>query len=221
MPVTELFIIGKTTVPSSWVAFIIAFVVAYSAIRIRYGKNIAEILVDATFYFIIVWKFSVILTDFGSVIKSPLSIIYFHGGAVGFYLGILAAAVRILLELKRKGLGRMDRLALFVGFVTIQSVYQVMMVFLNEGTLSARVITVVSFTLLALFVWIFVGKEKSSPAQLVYLLMAVNFFVAVFQPSGIIGASALLATVLIGLFFLVLVFKGPVMELNTESEGLT
>ena len=217
MLVTELFIIGKTTVPSSWGALIVAFVVAYATIRIRYGKKIAGLLVDAIFYFVLVWKLSVILTDFVSVIKSPLSIIYFNGGLVGFYLGLFAAGARILIETKRNKLSRIDRLALFVGLVTIQAVYQVMMVFLNEGALVAQVITVSFFTLFAIFVWIIVGKPNTQPVQLAYLFIALHFFVATLQPAGVFGTSSVLATFFIGLFFVVFLFKGPGMYL--ESEG--
>ena len=88
MAVTKMFIIGSLTVPSTWIALITAFVVAYSAVRIRIGKYTADILLDAVFYFIIVWKLSVIFTNFNTVIKSPLSIIYFDGGILGFYLGL-------------------------------------------------------------------------------------------------------------------------------------
>ena len=38
------------SVSSSWIALIVAFVVAYSAVRVRYGKKHAEILSDAFFY---------------------------------------------------------------------------------------------------------------------------------------------------------------------------
>ena len=43
-----------------------------------------------------------ILTNFNTVIKSPLSIIYFDGGIVGFYLGLVAAGIRILLKLEKE-----------------------------------------------------------------------------------------------------------------------
>lgn len=213
MLVTELFIIGRTTVPSSWIALIVAFVVAYSAIRMKYGKSIAEVLADAIFYFMIVWKLSVIVTDFGSVIKSPLSIVYFHGGLVGFYLGLFVAAISVLIKLKRRGLARIDSVALFVGVVLIQAIYQVMMVLLNEGALVAQIMTIMFFTLFAIFIWIIVGKVESSPIQLALLFMAMHFFVAAFQPAGVLGTSVL-ATLMISLFFSVFLFRGPVMEME-------
>ena len=104
MAVTKLFIIGNTTVPSSWVALVLAFALTYLVIRLRYGKRISGVLVDSMFYFVLVWKLSVILTDFKNVIKSPLSIIYFNGGRIGLYLGLLAGMVTIVIELKKNGM---------------------------------------------------------------------------------------------------------------------
>ena len=97
MPVTSFFTIGSLSVPSSWIALMAAFVVAYSAVRFRYGKKHAEIIGDAFFYLVIVWKLSVVLTDFDSVLRSPLAIVYFHGGVVGFYLGLLFIAGKIFM----------------------------------------------------------------------------------------------------------------------------
>ena len=119
MIVTNFYFVGNVTLASSWIALIIAFVVAYIAIRFRFGKEISGVLVDSIFYFVLVWKLSVIVTDFGNVIKSPLSIIYFNGGTIGFYLALLAVGITLLIESKKKKLHRIDRLALFISFVVI------------------------------------------------------------------------------------------------------
>ena len=214
MFVTKLFMIGNVTVPSSWISLIIAFIVAYIAVRIRYGKRSADVLLDAIFYFVLVWKLSVIVTDFGTIIKSPLSIIYFHGGVVGFYLGLFAAGVTILIDAKKKGLGLMDRVGLFTGVVTIQSVYQVLMALFNEGSLVARSVTVAVFILFVLFVWIVIEKPGSSLVQFGYLFLAVHLFVAAFQPAGLLGAPVI-GTLLISLFFTVVLFR----KRHIESEG--
>ncbi|BCB05675.1 hypothetical protein KH172YL63_38080 [Bacillus sp. KH172YL63] len=48
--------------------------------------------------FILVWKLSVIIVDFQTVIKHPLTLIYFHGGTVGYWSGLLAAGGYLLLK---------------------------------------------------------------------------------------------------------------------------
>ena len=88
---------------------------------------------DTFFYLVIVWKLSILFTDFDSVLRSPLAIFYFHGGVFGFYLGLLFIAGKILWEMKKGRLDVVGFRALFTGAVLVQVVYQVMMVLLNEG----------------------------------------------------------------------------------------
>ncbi|WP_203245975.1 hypothetical protein [Sporosarcina beigongshangi] len=199
MPVTDYFTIVNTSVPSSWIALIVAFVVAYSAIRIRYGKKYAEILSDAFFYLIIVWKLSVLLTDFSSVIRSPLSLIYFDGGVVGFYLGLVFVAGKILWDSKKKRLTAKGIQALLTGAVVVQAVYQVMMVLLNDGELVVQVVTVVAFVLFVIVYWM----KGDGSLPFIGLFVAVHVFVAVWQPAGLLD-TPFITTLLIGLFFMVL-----------------
>lgn len=197
MLVTDYFTIVNTSVPSSWIALIVAFVIAYSAIRVRYGKKYAEILSDGFFYLVIVWKLSVVLTDFSSVIRSPISLIYFDGGVVGFYLGLVFVAGKILWDSKKKRLTAEGIQALLMGAVVVQAVYQVMMVLLNDGELVVQVVTVVAFVWFAIFYWM--KGDGSRP--FIGLFMTVHVFVAVWQPAGLFD-TPLISTLLIGLFFM-------------------
>lgn len=212
MGVTHYFIVGSATIPSSWVALMIGFLVAYIMIRLKYGKQLSELLVDAIFYFILVWKLSVILTQFGNVISSPLSILYFNGGRVGVILGILVAGIKVLVALKKNKIKLNDIQALFLGVVIIQTVYQIVMVLLNEATVLIQVMTISSFVLFSIFTWLMIVRGKYSPIQLPVLFTAVHLFVASFQPAGLFGS---MATMLMSLFFIVISFKERVIE----SEG--
>lgn len=207
MPVTEYFTIVNLTVPSSWIALLTAFFITYAAIRIRYGKRISGVLVDAIFYFILVWKLSVIITDFGHVIKSPLSILYFNGGKLGFYLGIVAAGIAIYIELKKNGFHKLERIGLFTGLVTIQATYQILMVLLNEGALFTQFITIFMFALFAVYVWLSLEKMQDSFNQYALLLIAVHLFVAAFQPMGVFSTSVF-ATLLMSLYAVLFLFRG-------------
>ncbi|MCZ2257258.1 hypothetical protein [Sporosarcina sp. G11-34] len=206
MNVTNFIIIANTTVPATWIALVVAFVVAYFAIRLKFGKRISGVLSDSIFYFIIVWKFSVILTDFQNVIKAPLSIIYFNGGRIGFYLGLLAIIITILIELKRKTLHKFDLVPLFVGVITIQTIYQILMAFLNDGSLVAKIMTVLIFSTFTLLVWGTMKKFEKTPIQLALLFTAVHIFAASFQPVGIFGIPVF-TTLIISLFFIIITIK--------------
>ncbi|MBO1911831.1 hypothetical protein J4G37_44465, partial [Microvirga sp. 3-52] len=138
-----------------------------------------------------------------NVIKSPLSIIYFNGGQIGLYLGIIAGMVAILIELKKNGMHTIEKQALFLGFITIQSIFQLAMVFLNEGAKSAEIVTIIMFTLVAVFIWMSINKMDNAIIQLTLLFAASHFFTTLFQPSSYMSNSlfiTILATVFIVIF---------------------
>lgn len=203
MPVTTFFIIGSLSVPTSWIALITAFVVAYSAVRFRYGKKHAEMIGDTFFYLVVVWKLSIIFTDFDSILRSPLAIFYFNGGAVGFYLGLFFIGGKILWSMRKGRLSADGFRALFTGAILVQVVFQVMMVLLNEGEIIAQVVTIVVFAVFVIFFWMNSRKTGSWPLQLALLFMAVHIFVAAVQPEGF-NQTPLISTLASGLFFVVI-----------------
>ena len=87
MVVTNYFQIGNLSAPSSWIAFMVGVVSAYVAVRVRFGKPQGDRVADAFFTLGLIWKFSILLTDFKSVLRSPMAFIYFDGGTIGFFLG--------------------------------------------------------------------------------------------------------------------------------------
>ncbi|MDN4606837.1 hypothetical protein [Sporosarcina highlanderae] len=205
MPVTKLFLIGNLTVPSNWIAIIIAFIIAYSVIRLRLGKKQATLFSDAIFYVIIIWKLSVILTDFSIVIRAPISIVYFNGGIFGFCLGLVFVAGRIWFEWIKGRVDVKSLVALFTGAVTMQAVFQVMMVLLNRGSLVAGIGTAVIFIVVAIFVWMSFDETGNHMMMTALLFMAAHVFVATIQPKGLLNPP-LLITTSIGLFFIA-IFK--------------
>lgn len=200
MLVTNYFLLYNLTVPSSWIALIIAFVIAYSIVRLRFGKHLAEQLADLIFYFIIVWKLSVLITNFETVLHSPLSIIYFHGGRFGIFLGLFVMGLKVFINLKKKILYKDDLFALYFGSVIVQAVYQLLMILLNEVGWLAQLMTLIMFTAFVLFI-LFMGKRTSvSLSQLALLFAAIHLFTGSFQPAGILGTSVI-ATIIMSLFF--------------------
>lgn len=193
------FLIGNATIPSTWVALVAGFIVSYLAVRFRFGKVIADTLVDAIFYFILIWKLSVIVTQFGNVIKSPLSILYFNGGRVGVILGLLGASIKIISEMNKKQLNQKCVEALFLGVVITQAVYQVIFVLVNETTILVQLVTIMSFVFFTLFVWLTIEKETYNSIQLPILFIAVHFFVTAFQSTSLFNS---LTITFISLFFI-------------------
>ncbi|MGE7622520.1 hypothetical protein ACQKMD_05470 [Viridibacillus sp. NPDC096237] len=80
MPVTEWYTIRGVTLPTSWVSALIAFTLTGFILWWRYSRKKASVYADHAIFFILIWKFSVIVTDLSLVIKQPLIILFFNGG---------------------------------------------------------------------------------------------------------------------------------------------
>lgn len=208
MFVTKYFLIGKVSIASSWIALILAFLVAYFVVRWKYGKSSADLLGDAIFYFIIVWKLSVIVTDFKTVLQFPLSIIYFNGGTIGVFLGIGAVAVKVFIDMKNKRLPYGHIMSLLLGGIVIQSMYQILIVLLNEGSFAIGLLTVIIFSIFGLGVLLFMDRFKDMPYQLILLMVGVHLFVSVLQPAGLFQTPMFVA---IGLAAVMAIMIYPVL----------
>ena len=206
MVVTNYFQIANLSAPSSWIAFMVGVVLAYVAVRVRFGKPQGDRVADAFFTLVLIWKFSILLTDFKSVLRSPMAFIYFDGGTIGFFLGLLVIAMKVLWDWKKGRLSIRAMHALFTGAVIAQVLYQVMMVVLNDGEWVAQVVTVLFFGLFLLYFWLDSRNTKDMRSA-IWLFMAVHLFVATVQPKGLAGA-AFGATLVLGLFFGLLYAKG-------------
>lgn len=205
MFVTKYFLIGKVSVASSWVALILSFIVAYAVVRVKYGKSSAVLLGDSLFYFIIVWKLSVLVTDFKTVLQFPLSIIYFNGGTVGIFLGMGAAAIKIMLEMKSKGLSHERFYSLLVGLITILSMYQILIALFNEGPLLIRFVTVILFSAFILMILVFLNQLKEIPLQFILLMIGLHLFISALQPAGLMQTPMFVALT-IGGFMMIISF---------------
>lgn len=193
MFVTKYFLIGKVSVASSWIALILSFVVAYGIVRMKYGKSSANLLGDAIFYFIIVWKLSVLITDFKTVLQFPLSIIYFNGGTVGVFLGIIAAAIKVYLEMINKRLSNERFISLLLGMMTIQSMYQIFIAIFNDGPLLVRLVTIISFSAFILTILLFIDQLEEIPLQFILLMIGLHLFTSALQPAGFMQTPMFIA----------------------------
>ena len=217
MPVTTYYTIVSLTAPSSWIAIIIAFVIAYVAVRYRFGKKNAETLMDAFFYFVIVWKLSVLVVDFKSVIHSPLSLLYFNGGIVGYTLGIASAAAKFYWDKKKGRTEQNALLAILTGVILAQAAFQVSMVLLNDGEWIAQATTISGFIVFSIFFWLNSRKSVNWQLQLIGLFMLVHLFIASIQPGSLLNTS-LLTNIGIGIYFILIFSAVKRKELRMEGQ---
>lgn len=203
MLVNKYYLIGKITVPSSWIALIVAFIVAYSLVRILFKAKSANKWADQFFTILVIWKLSVVVTHASLIIKTPMAIVYFNGGLVGFCLGIAYLFIRGWMDQRRGSLMKERWDSLLYGAVFTLSTYQVGMAVLNDGPIYVRVATVILFTvLLLLAIWRFTKKKEIGNQEPV-LLAAVHLFAASFQPAGVWNGALLVTLLIVGFWMLI------------------
>ncbi|GKV67548.1 hypothetical protein NCCP2716_00460 [Sporosarcina sp. NCCP-2716] len=185
MPVTEYYVLWKVTVPSTWMAAVLGLIAGWLAVRRQFGKRSAELIGDAFFTVLIVWKLSVIVTDFPVVWRSPAAILYFNGGAPGFIAGMCVAGLLAVRSEKRLPVS-FSRVILLAA-ACAQGVYQIMMALLNAGPAYAKVLTAVLFGTLVIAAFRYAGRHEMPVRSGALLLIAVHAFTAAVQPSGFAG----------------------------------
>ena len=215
LPVTEWFIIKSLTVPSSWVAVLLALILTGIVVWRVFGKETEDWYSDAAILFLLVWKLSVIVTDFDMILDSPLSILYFNGGETGLYLGVIAALGRLFWQLRRKGWPKRELVDMLIAMVMVQSLYQLFMVLLNEAEMWQKILTVLVFVGLTMLTW---QKAKLSSVwriQLTILFLAGHLFVSILQPRGFVQTPLFVT----GLFVLCSVAIYVVTHKQQEQMG--
>lgn len=185
MPVTEWYIIKSLTVPSSWIAVILAILITGIILWRVFGKVTEQWFSDTAILFLLVWKLSVVITDFDMIFDFPLSILYFNGGTTGLFIGLIVSLARLLWLLRRQGWPQRELVALLIALVMVQSVYQFIMILLNETALWQKVITAVLFAGLTTLTWLKASISSVWCIQLTLLFLGIHIFVALIQPHGL------------------------------------
>ncbi|MFE6166352.1 hypothetical protein ACFVP8_00610 [Viridibacillus arvi] len=206
MPVTEWYTIRGVTLPTSWVSVLIAFTLVGIILWWRYGKKEASVYADHAIFFILVWKFSVIVTDLSLVIKQPLIILFFNDGTVGFYIAIVATCISIFRQLKKNAFAASQLRTLTIAIIITQSLYQIAMALQNEGLAWQRWLTVIAF-----FIWLLIVIKNGLNQdiwrkQLIILFSLSHIFIALLQPGGF-WEKSLMATFIFSLFVLFVHFS--------------
>lgn len=195
LPVTDWFIIKSLTIPSSWIAILLALFITGIVLRMKFGKDTEDWFSDAAILFLIVWKFSVVFTDFDMIVKYPLGILYFNGGETGFYIALVLALSRLVWQIRSRGLPEREVGAMLIGFVLLQSLYQFLMVIMNEAEIWQKLMTIVIFTGMTTLTWKKAFASNVWRLQLLTLFLFTHILAAVLQPEGVFQ-SPLMVTVL-------------------------
>ncbi|MGE6754493.1 hypothetical protein ACQKFO_13655 [Rossellomorea sp. NPDC071047] len=93
----QWYTIGSFTFPASWAAIIASLILTFLVLYF-WNRKASDWYSNSIFTFLLVWKLSVIVVDFPTVMEHPITILYFHGGVIGYWLGLIAALAYIFVK---------------------------------------------------------------------------------------------------------------------------
>lgn len=217
--VTNSYTIISLTVPAIWIAFIISVVVTILLLWWRFSKRLASFYSDCVVTFLIVWKLSIIVTDFQVVVSQPLSILYFTTGAVSICLGIIAVAVNVLRDFRNGVVQLEDLPALLASVIVMQGVYQLFVVLLNDNTYWQELLTVIVFAIIGIVVVLKLRVSENWGQQIALFFVIGHIFVALMQPKGILQPSLLSSVLFITLYFIIPYWERMKQEIHITEEN--
>jgi hypothetical protein len=192
----EWYRIFSLTIPSTWIAFILAAVITGIIIYFKFNKETSNQFGDLVFIFILVWKLSILLTDFSISIKHPWMILYFSGGRTGVYIGVIWVILSLLYrQIQHRSLPSHGALAF--AFISFYSSFAVLVVLLNQASILDIVLALIAAILMVLFIM----KYRETihmvlPFLLVYcifhLILRESIFSTSMLTASIFGAVLLL-----------------------------
>lgn len=176
---SDAFQLGPFLLKMSILAVVISLACGFFAISLRLKgdeiarKAIIEMLSNAVFLALLIWKLSYILFHFSKAMNNPSSILYFSGGENGVWLAALAVAVYLTRSIRKKGVPvHLVFLGGATGFFAASGVYHLLTVVLENSHTWFAVQQVV---LSGVFLW-WLYQSKQDPAGLSYWLPLVLWF---------------------------------------------
>ena len=93
----QWYTLGNFTFPSSWGALIASFLLTLLCFYF-WNRKTSDWYSNSIIIFLFIWKLSVIVVDFQTVINHPITILYFNGGRIGFWVGLLAVIGYLIIK---------------------------------------------------------------------------------------------------------------------------
>lgn len=179
--------------PSYRSRFTYYFFIVWLILRLQFSKKWSELYSDAIFTFIIVWKLSLLVTDFKTVVSNPITMLYFNGGTTGVYLGVIAASLQLWRKRQSLQLEEQDMIACSWAIILTQSIYQMLAVLLNDNNTSSEVITLAVLSVVTLVIlWKLMAVKQA------LLLYTISYLIVAFlQPFGIWQTAVAVSLILL------------------------
>ncbi|MDF2856132.1 MAG: hypothetical protein K0Q87_1983 [Neobacillus sp.] len=110
--------IGSLSIASKWIFLAVALLLSYILFKLhKFSTALLDVLSNSLFIGFLVLKLSLILVQPNLVIKSPLSLLYFTGGKIGFWLAVSIASAVYFWGTRMQGISLQTRVNTFGLFV--------------------------------------------------------------------------------------------------------
>ncbi|MBS4208361.1 hypothetical protein [Bacillus sp. FJAT-50079] len=188
---------GSLTLPTAWLAIIIASLLTTGMLFLLKRKKEADYYSNAILLFILTWKLSVIIFQWSFVVANPMTIIYFDGGIKGYWLGIIVACTYLFVTIRRQ----MDWATIFQAFLLTMVIYELTIKIVEEISITMKLIFLLvngSFAIATMLK----GREDSWRSQLIILFPIMQILLYSFHDR--IFSSPIITYVVASMMLLIL-----------------
>lgn len=117
------FQLGNLTIPSIWLAVLMAVGVTIGLYRLIWKRKIGAWFSDSVFYYILIWKFSYIVLNFSLFVDYPLGALYFNGGRVGHVVALAIVMTLLWYKAKKEAFSQELLPVMLLFYLTYQVAY--------------------------------------------------------------------------------------------------
>ncbi|MEI4771607.1 hypothetical protein WAX74_18450 [Psychrobacillus sp. FJAT-51614] len=176
------------TVPSTWLAFVFAAILTAFILYAKFSKETANQFSDIIFLFIVVWKLSIVLTDFSTIIQHPWMLLYFSGERAGVYIGVVWVIFYMFYLLKKQKPFPLNKALIFT-LITFYSTFTILVAILNKSS-----VTQISFTIFIVFLLIWILFKYKETIRVVILFFFIYCMLHLIFQNSLISTSMITAT---------------------------
>lgn len=129
---------GSITVPTKWLFLAVALLVSYFLLKLHknppFSSKIFDAISNSILVGVVILKLSLIIIEPNLVMKNPLSLLYFTGGELGYWMAVSASGVYFFWDTKKKGSPFPEQMrAAFFYILFSYSVYHLAVLVTNPG----------------------------------------------------------------------------------------
>ncbi len=130
--------LGSITIEMKWLVMIVSLLLSYIIIRVSkksgHQKILLELIIDSLILGVFILKGSLLIIDPFLVMKAPLSLLYFSGGELGFWLAVAVATYFYFRKADKKGIPFSEQMDLYFFYLFYSfTIFHLIYLFISPG----------------------------------------------------------------------------------------